>query len=426
MFHPLAAAGRVGVCAIFEHCIRKRYARMFGPVSVTLGRRRLDAAIAVNGLKCTKITADDAVPDLAHAKTAVALMKATVAIADETVTSIHVWRNELVMGDAAIVQIWVPMVVESIVRSTAGKKLLDALDALEGVVGKKPQDADRKGPKTAPGKPDLSWSVPYILNLVRKDALMDAVAAEALRLELTLAPADLPPDFAPLRPSERCAGVTAGGVAVHYRANFLNRLTARVGDACRPGGAAEIPWKAYTFIKFGRECKEHKTSAFFGDPGTGYTYLKQRHPGRPWAEDKSGALQEMLWMVRRACGHPFNFVLCNWYEGPRNSLGAHSDDTTDLVPGTSIASVSVGLPRPFVLEPKTAAGAGDKTATLLLASGSLANMGPGCQKYLKHSVPPVAVKSVADEEVTWRLNFTFRCVAVLQPLATPLRGAADG
>lgn len=104
-------------------------------------------------------------------------------------------------------------------------------------------------------------------------------------------------------------------------------------------------------------------------------------------------------------GEPYNFVILNYYENGKSKLGAHSDDTRDLVPGTSIASVSIGAERPFVLTPRHTSGSGGAEVRMMLASGSLAVMAGNTQSAYKHEVP-------ASAAVGWRINMTFRCVKV--------------
>src|SRR3546814_3309518 len=74
-------------------------------------------------------------------------------------------------------------------------------------------------------------------------------------------------------------------------------------------------------------------------------------------------------IVEAAAGCTFNSALLNLYHGNRDSIGFHSDDEKELGIEPTIASVSFGHERTFILKPKFNRP-GD-THKLRLASGSL-------------------------------------------------------
>ena len=95
----------------------------------------------------------------------------------------------------------------------------------------------------------------------------------------------------------------------------------------------------------------------------------------------------------------FNFVLFSLYRDGQDSISPHSDDESFLGPNPTIASISVGQERDFVLKNKHT---GEKS-TFTLGSGDLFLMKNDCQKNYLHSIP----KS-KDMLLKPRISLTFR------------------
>jgi alkylated DNA repair dioxygenase AlkB len=223
------------------------------------------------------------------------------------------------------------------------------------------------------------------------------------------APAGALPDTAPLREAEALPGLI-GGALVYYRPGFLGRAADHFFQAFAPGGPAGIPWVRRTITLFGRECREARDTAFFGDPGTHYRYSGKDHTPHPWAADPTGALAELLEFARRAGGVQYNFCLMNLY-APADGIGAHSDDERDLAPGSSIFSVSLGRARVFSMEAKGGAGARGGAVRLRLAHGSALVMAGPTQQAYKHRVDPEKTPRAQSGELSEpaiRVNLTFR------------------
>jgi len=81
-----------------------------------------------------------------------------------------------------------------------------------------------------------------------------------------------------------------------------------------------------------------RLTASFGVP---YNYAQMVYPAVPM----HCALEPLLEKLHATLGVHFNNCLLNFYETERSKMGFHSDDTTDLVPGTGVAIVSVGATR---------------------------------------------------------------------------------
>lgn len=198
----------------------------------------------------------------------------------------------------------------------------------------------------------------------------------------------------PLEDSDKLAEPLSGGAVVYHRSEILSSEEATAAySALRQG----LDWQRRTIVIYGRDAREGRDTAFYGDPGTSYRYSGVAHQPLPWSADTTGWLKALKDLVGRICGYRFNFVLANLYR-PGDSIGFHSDDERDLVPGSPIASVSLGESRLFTLEPK---GPGH-TIHLLLKHGSLLVMAGQTQRRYKHEVPPMP--NVAGD----RVNLTFR------------------
>jgi alkylated DNA repair dioxygenase AlkB len=320
-----------------------------------------------------------------------------------------IWRNRRLGAAEARLLIYIPLCVEALCRDPAAREAYRILRARAARSGSCPSS----GVSLEEAVAALGWEMepgPVVAALLG-DRLLEAVydAAAAAGLEAP-APRDLPPDLSPLKEAETLPGLI-GGAVVYHRTVFLNRLADRYFELFRPGGAAEIPWERRTIMMFGRPCKEAHDTAYFGDLGTTYRYSGADHTPLPWTADPTGALAELLALVRLVTGRPFNFVLMNLYT-PKDSIGVHSDDERDLVEGSPIFSISLGRARRFHLEAKGGSGARGRPVSLLLAHGSALVMAGFTQKAYKHSVPPETPRdrALAGRSPAARVNLTFRCV----------------
>ena len=86
-------------------------------------------------------------------------------------------------------------------------------------------------------------------------------------------------------------------------------------------------------------------------------------------------------------------------------MGWHSDDEKELGPEPVIASLSLGVPRRFLLRPRTRpAGERGGTIALSLAHGSMLLMKGASQQRFQHSLPRTM------RPVGLRINLTYRRV----------------
>ena len=146
-----------------------------------------------------------------------------------------------------------------------------------------------------------------------------------------------------------------------------------------------------------------RDEAYYGDPGTHYSYSRRLYTPLPWIPE----LFSLKLRVEEATpdtayansGVPkagYNAVLCNLYRDGNGSVGLHSDGEPEM--GPVIASVSLNAERLFRLRRKD----GSVAFSERLPHGSLLIMAGDTQKNFKHEVPKEA--SITQP----RINLTFR------------------
>lgn len=158
----------------------------------------------------------------------------------------------------------------------------------------------------------------------------------------------------------------------------------------------QVPWRSETINLWGKEHRQPRLSAWFGDPGASYTYSGLSLAPLPWSD----LLAQLRNRVEALANAPFNSVLLNYYRDHRDSMGMHSDDEPELGRNPVIASVSLGQQRTLVLKHKTRKEL--KPVHLPLDSGSLLLMKGATQHHWKHGINKVSQPCAA------RVNLTFR------------------
>ena len=136
--------------------------------------------------------------------------------------------------------------------------------------------------------------------------------------------------------------------------------------------------------------------AWYGDSNSIYTYSGIKLAPLPWTD----LLLQIKRRVEAAAVSSFNSVLLNYYRDNRDSMGFHSDDEPELGLRPTIASLTLGDERRFVLKHKRNGFV--KPVRLRLASGSLLLMKGDTQQYWKHGI-------AKETRVCGpRINLTFR------------------
>lgn len=158
----------------------------------------------------------------------------------------------------------------------------------------------------------------------------------------------------------------------------------------------ETPWRSEKVTVWGKTYEQPRLIAWYGDKGQGYSYSGISLEPLPWTSTLLGIRD----VVQALSNERFNSVLLNYYRDHRDRMGFHSDDERELGPTPTIASVSLGATRTFVLKHKNRSDV--KLARIELPSGSLLIMKGQTQKNWKHGIDKQA------KPCGPRVNLTFR------------------
>jgi alkylated DNA repair dioxygenase AlkB len=158
----------------------------------------------------------------------------------------------------------------------------------------------------------------------------------------------------------------------------------------------ETPWKLEHVTLWGKTYPQPRLVAWYGDDAVTYAYSGVSLTALPWTPE----LLTLKGKVEELCASSFNSVLLNYYRDHRDSMGFHADDESELGLFPTIASVSIGEERQFVLKHKHRRDIDD--IRLPLPSGSLLLMKGATQANWKHGVPK------ESKPCGPRVNLTFR------------------
>lgn len=167
------------------------------------------------------------------------------------------------------------------------------------------------------------------------------------------------------------------GTLVEYFAGFLADAEARAVRAELEQAGERFDQDQVSL--YGRTIPSPRLVCAFGDDGLRYRYAGVDRATHPWSPRLRAARDE----IAALAGHAFNYALVNWYRGGDDYIGWHSDKVSDLAPGSTIASLSLGAARPFQLRERS----GGAAREVVLADGSLLLMRGTCQQYYKHCLP---------------------------------------
>ena len=156
----------------------------------------------------------------------------------------------------------------------------------------------------------------------------------------------------------------------------------------------KIEWTNEKLIMFGKEIITKRKVAFYGDSLMSYTYSNKTKQSLAWTP----LLLEIKNLTTSYTGSHYNACLLNLYHDGEEGMGWHSDDEKEIIPNSSIASLSFGAERKFAIKHKTT----KETHSILLENGSLFEMLGSFQKHWLHSMPK-SKKIIAP-----RINLTFR------------------
>lgn len=197
-------------------------------------------------------------------------------------------------------------------------------------------------------------------------------------------------DIGGIEEVERSWHVEDDGIDLTYDADFIARADAdRLFEKL-----LLLPWHRDQMPTPAGPKPFPRLLTWHADPGLQYSYSGIVHEWRDWTSE----LAEIRDKLEERLGIHFNGVLGNLYQNERDSISAHSDDETDLDSTASIASVSLGAVRRFIVKHRTT----KSRHVVDLGHGSLIVMAGATQRVAQHEVPKS--KSPCGP----RINLTFR------------------
>ncbi len=159
-----------------------------------------------------------------------------------------------------------------------------------------------------------------------------------------------------------------------------------------------IEWKNDEAVIFGKHIITKRKVAWYADVNFSYTYSKTTKQALLWTQ----SLLELKSLVEEKTKTQYNSCLLNLYHNGDEGMGWHSDDEKELTKNGSIASLSLGAERKFLLKNKV-----DKQLiSVFLENGSLLEMKATTQTNWLHKLP--TTKKVN----TPRINLTFRKMGI--------------
>lgn len=159
-----------------------------------------------------------------------------------------------------------------------------------------------------------------------------------------------------------------------------------------------LNWDQSVITIAGRKVLTPRLNAWYGDQYARYGYSGVDLPINPWTDE----LEQLRDDIQSDTACKFNSVLANLYRDGSDSVDWHADDEDELGKFPTIASLSLGAPRKFLMRHRTRRDLAK--IELILEPGSLLVMSGSTQKYWLHKIPKT------KEPVGARINLTFRLI----------------
>lgn len=157
-------------------------------------------------------------------------------------------------------------------------------------------------------------------------------------------------------------------------------------------------WEQSEITVYGKRHRIPRLNAWYGDPGTDYSYSGTRLPLNCWTPE--------LLLIRQRLATELNLtmnsLLANLYRHGQDGVGWHADDEPELGELPVIACLSLGQARSFNLRPRIRGIT--EPLSLTLTDGSLLIMRGRTQHDWLHAVPKTS------RQVLPRISLTFRHV----------------
>ena len=180
------------------------------------------------------------------------------------------------------------------------------------------------------------------------------------------------------------------GIALYYKKAIPENQIKPIFDEL----LNHISWENERVVMFGKEIITKRKVAFHSDSSIAYTYASRTKIGLPWKE----TLIILKNIVESITNEKYNACLLNLYHNGEEAMGWHCDNEKEIVPNSSIASLSIGASRKFSFKHK----ATKETISIQLENGSLLEMKEAIQQHWWHALPKS--KKITES----RINLTFR------------------
>lgn len=142
-------------------------------------------------------------------------------------------------------------------------------------------------------------------------------------------------------------------------------------------------------VTWDERMKARKTASF----GRAYDYSQMTYE----ETELLPCLRSVQRRLKERLGIPFNNCLLNLYETDRNTMGFHSDEIENLMPGTGVAIVSLGSERSITFRSMDH----QRLFDFSLSPGSMLYMGAEVQADWQHSIRRQSA-ATARISLTWR------------------------
>lgn len=158
----------------------------------------------------------------------------------------------------------------------------------------------------------------------------------------------------------------------------------------------ETKWRQENVRIYGKEFQQPRLVSLYGDAGKRYDYSGiSMHP-LPWTD----LLREIRRRVEDCTEARFNAVFLNLYRDHNDSMGFHSDDEKELGKNPTIASITFGATRTFLLKHKFKKDL--PSYKIPLDAGTVLLMKGSTQHFWKHGINKQVLPCGP------RVNLTFR------------------
>lgn len=140
---------------------------------------------------------------------------------------------------------------------------------------------------------------------------------------------------------------------------------------------------------------------YVNDFGVPYTYGRGAGQRTYQARPMHSTIRRIRDHITEHVAGPFEVCFLNRYDGPRDALGWHADDSPEMDDQRPIVIFSLGASREIMFKPND--GSKDDVEVLTLEHGSICIMKAGMQDTHKHCIP----KS-GDQKTGTRISGTLR------------------